>query len=97
MPPPTSLLDRAQLHRDSVRQQIARAPSGADDGGLYLEYSQTEWLTFDNGRLEEASYDIGQGFDLRAAIAVGCAHSSDLSLAALIRAADAVSAYARRL
>jgi hypothetical protein len=92
MPPPTSLLDRAQLHRDSVRQQIARALSGVDDGELHLEYSQTEWLTFDNGRLEEASYDIRQGVSLRAAIAVGCAHSSDLSLAALIRAADAVSA-----
>ncbi|OIQ84196.1 metalloprotease TldD [mine drainage metagenome] len=93
-PPTTSLLDRANLDRDSVRHQIARGLQGADDGELFLEYSQTEALTFDNGRLKQATYDTSQGFGLRAVKddAVGYAHSSDVSLPALIRAADAVAA-----
>ena len=55
---------------------------------------QTEALMFDNGRLKQATYDTSQGFGLRAVKddAVGYAHSSDVSLPALIRAADAVAA-----
>ena len=89
-----SLLDRANLDRDSVRHQIVRGLTGADDGELFLEYSQTEALMFDNGRLKQATYDTSQGFGLRAVKddAVGYAHSSDVSLPALIRAADAVAA-----
>ena len=94
MTPTTSLLDRANLDRDSVRHQIARGLEGADDGELFLEYGQTEALMFDNGRLKQATYDTSQGFGLRAVKddAVGYAHSSDVSLPALIRAADAVHA-----
>src|SRR6266436_4283637 len=94
MNPTTSLLDRANLDRDSVRHQVARGLSGADDGELFLEYAQTEALMFDNGRLKQATYDTSQGFGLRAVKddAVGYAHSSDVSLPALIRAADAVNA-----
>ena len=94
MTPSTSLLDRANLDRDSVRNEIARGLQGADDGELFLEYSQTEALMFDNGRLKQATYDTSQGFGLRAVKddAVGYAHSSDVSLPALIRAADAVHA-----
>ena len=93
-PATTSLLDRANLDRDSVRHEVARGLSGADDGELFLEYSQTEALMFDNGRLKQATYDTSQGFGLRAVKddAVGYAHSSDVSLPALIRAADAVAA-----
>ena len=56
----TSLLDRANLDRDPVRQQIARGLAGADDGELFLEYSQTEALMFDNGRLKQATYDTAR-------------------------------------
>ena len=93
-PATTSLLDRANLDRDAVRHQIARGLEGADDGELFLEYSQSEALMFDNGRLKQATYDTAQGFGLRAVKddAVGYAHSSDVSLPALIRAADAVHA-----
>ena len=93
-PATTSLLDRANLDRDAVRHELTRGLSGADDGELFLEYSQTEALMFDNGRLKQATYDTSQGFGLRAVKddAVGYAHSSDVSLPALIRAADAVSA-----
>jgi TldD protein len=93
-PATTSLLDRADLDRDAVRREVARGLSGADDGELFLEYGQTEALMFDNGRLKQATYDTSQGFGLRAVKddAVGYAHSSDVSLPALIRAADAVHA-----
>ena len=49
---------------------------------------------FDNGRLKQATYDTAQGFGLRAVKdeAVGYAHASDMSEAAIARAADAVRA-----
>ena len=86
MNPTTSLLDRANLDRDQVRHEVARGLSGADDGELFLEYGQTEALMFDNGRLKQATSDTSQGFGLRAVKddAVGYAHSSDVSLPALI-------------
>jgi len=89
-----SLLDRAGLDRDKVARIINRGLDGADDGELFLEYAQSEGLTFDNGRLKQATYDTSQGFGLRAVKdeAVGYAHASDLSEAALARAADAVRA-----
>src|SRR5256884_5692514 len=90
----TSLLERANLDRDQVRRELSRGLQGADDGELFLEYRQSEALVFDNGRLKQATYDTAQGFGLRAvkADAVGYAHASDLSEAALARAAEAVRA-----
>src|SRR5258705_1613259 len=89
-----SLLDRAGLDRDDARRQLARGLEGADDGELFLEYRQSEMLAFDNGRLKQATYDTAQGFGLRAVKdeAVGYAHASDLSDAAVARAAEAVRA-----
>src|SRR6185312_16007431 len=90
----SSLLDRAELDRDSVAKLIERALEGANDGELFLEYRQSEALLFDNGRLKQATYDTAQGFGLRAVKdeAVGYAHASDMSEAAIARAADAVRA-----
>jgi TldD protein len=90
----SSLIDRAGLDKDKVAGIIKRGLDGADDGELFLEYRQAEMLMFDNGRLKQATYDTAQGFGLRAVKdeAVGYAHASDLSEAALARAADAVRA-----
>src|ERR1700757_1324214 len=90
----TSLIDRAGLDRAQVAQHLARGLDGADDGELFLEYRQSEALVFDNGRLKQATYDTAQGFGLRAVKgeAVGYAHASDVSEAAIERAGDAVSA-----
>src|SRR4029078_2289989 len=90
----SSLIDRSGLDRGKVSGLIKRGLEGADDGELFLEYSQSEALGFDNGRLKQATYDTAQGFGLRAVKddAVGYAHSSDVSIPALIRAADAVNA-----
>jgi TldD protein len=91
---PASLIDRAGLDRAKVRRLIGRGLEGADDGELFLEYRQAEALTFDNGRLKQATYDTAQGFGLRAVKdeAVGYAHASDLSEAAIARAVEAVRA-----
>jgi TldD protein len=90
----SSLLDRVGLDKGKVGQIVKRGLEGADDGELFLEYKQSEALLFDNGRLKQATYDTAQGFGLRAVKdeAVGYAHASDLSEAALARAADAVRA-----
>jgi TldD protein len=89
-----SLIDRAGLDRTRLARHLARGFEGADDGELYLEYRQSEALMFDNGRLKQATYDTAQGFGLRAVKgeAVGYAHASDVSDAALARAAEAVRA-----
>lgn len=89
-----SLIKRAGLALEDVRGEVERGLHGADDGELFLEARQSELLLFDNGRLKQATYDSGRGFGLRAVKddAVGYAHSSDVSLPALRRAAEAVRA-----
>src|ERR1700683_3929253 len=93
-PAPISLVDRAGLDRPKLAKIIARGLDGADDGELFLEYRQAEALAFDNGRLKQATYDTSQGFGLRPVKdeAVGYAHASDVSEAAIERAADTVRA-----
>src|SRR6187551_702270 len=90
----SSLIDRSGLDRGKVSGLIKRGLEGADDGELFLEYRQSEALMFDNGRLKQATYDTAQGFGLRAVKddAVGYAHASDVSEAAISRAADSVRA-----
>ncbi len=90
----TSLLNQFDVSDDRVRRIVADTINGADDGELYLEYSQGEALVFDNGRLKTANFNTDQGFGLRAVAgeAAGYAHSSELSEVALLRAADAVAA-----
>jgi TldD protein len=82
-------LDRARL--DGI---VGEALQGADDGELFLEYSQSESFSFDDGRLKAAAYDTTQGFGLRAVSGeqTGYAHASDLSEAAIRRAAVTVRA-----
>ena len=91
---PHSILERAGLDRDKARLAVAEALSGADDGELFVEYSQSEGLVFDNGRLKSASFDTNQGFGLRAVAgeAAGYAHSGEISEKAIRRAGEAVQA-----
>ncbi len=90
----TTLLDQFDTSEDHIRRIVAETIGGSDDGELYLEQSEGESLMFDNGRLKTANYSTDRGFGLRAVAgeATGYAHSSELSEAALLRAADAVSA-----
>ncbi len=86
-------LSRFDVDEDRLRGIVARTIDGADDGELFVEYSESEALMFDNGRLKTANFNTEQGFGLRAVAgeATGYAHSSDLSEAALRRASEAVS------
>ena len=85
---------RAGLDRARAEKRVEDALAGADDGELFLEYRQSEALAFDDGRLKTASFDAAQGFGLRAVSgeATAYAHATELSDAALKRAADTVRA-----
>ena len=84
------LLKSFDCAEERVAQIVSNALQGADDGELFVEYSQVESLMFDDGRLKSGNFSCDQGFGLRsvAAEAVGYAHSGDLSEAALLRASD---------
>ena len=88
--------ERTGLDERRVETIVGEALAGMDDGELFLEYSQSESVALDDGRIKSASFDTTQGFGLRAVAgeAVGYAHASDLSEAALRRAAAAVRAVA---
>ena len=92
-----NLFDRHGLAQDEAERIVADALNGADDGDLFLEHRISESLVFDDGRLKSAAFDISDGFGLRAVAGdrVAVAHASDVSLAALKRAADTVSVAAR--
>jgi TldD protein len=69
---------------------LREATSGADDGELFLERRRAEMLVFDDGRIRAASYDASEGFGLRAVRGevAGYGHSTEISAAALRRAAE---------
>ena len=75
---------------DRALAVLREATAGADDGELFLERRRGESLVFDDGRLKNASYDAAEGFGLRAVRGetAGYAHSTEISEAALKRAAE---------
>ena len=85
---------RTGMDRARVQSQLDSALKGADDGELFLEYSQSESFAFDDNRLKAASFDTSQGFGLRAVAgeATGYAHATELSEDAIARAAATVKA-----
>ena len=86
--------NRTGMDRARVEKIVADSVHGADDGELFLEYRQSEGINFDDGRVKAASFDTSQGFGLRAVAgeAAGYAHASELSEAAIGRAAETVKA-----
>src|SRR5438067_11521446 len=88
--------DRTGMDSRRVEKLVGEALAGMDDGELFLEYSQSESVALDDGRIKSASFDTTQGFGLRAVAgeAAGYAHASELSEAAIRRAADTVRAVA---
>jgi TldD protein len=81
--------ERTGMDPARVEALVTQSLAGMDDGELYLEYSQSESLALDDGRIKSASFDTSQGFGLRAVAeeAAGYAHASELSEAAIRRAA----------
>ena len=86
--------NRGGLNRSRIESIAGDALSGADDGELFLEYCQSESVSYDDGRVRSASFDTTQGFGLRSVSgdATGYAHSSGGSEAALQRAVQTVEA-----
>src|SRR5512141_3081760 len=88
-----SILDASGVDTDRARRVLAEALAGADDGELFLERSESESFVFDDGRLKSASYDSAEGFGLRvvAGETAGYAHASEISEAAIGRAAKSAA------
>src|SRR5271170_6656129 len=88
--------DRTGMEPRRIEAIVGEALAGMDDGELFLEYSQSESVALDDGRIKSAAFDTTQGFGLRAVAgeAAGYAHASELSEAAIRRAAGAVRAVA---
>jgi len=86
----------AELDRATAESTLRSALARSDDGELYLEYREGEQISLDDGRIRSAGFDTSLGFGLRAIAgeATGYAHASELSDAALRRAADSVAAVA---
>jgi len=84
--------NRAGMDQERVQTIADDALNGADDGELYLEYSQSEAVVFDDGKLKSASFDTSQGFGLRAVAGevTGYSHASELSEDAIKRAGATV-------
>ncbi len=89
-PPPRFQPFETNLDPDRALAALRAATAGADDGEIFLERRRGEALVFDDGRLRNASYDAGEGFGLRAVRGetTGYAHSTEISEAALGRAAE---------
>src|ERR1700751_3437761 len=88
--------ERTGMDPVRIEALVNQSLSGMDDGELYLEYSQSESLALDDGRIKSASFDTTQGFGLRAVAgeAAGYRNASDPSEAAIRRAAATVRAVA---
>src|SRR5262249_33284386 len=86
--------DRTGMDPARVERLVGDALHGMDDGELYLEYSQSESVALDDGRIKSAGFDTTQGFGLRAVSGetAGYAHASELSEAAIKRAGETVRA-----
>ena len=84
---------KSDLDLEQTSRFTQEALKGSDDGELFLEYTLSEGFSFDDNRLKSASFDTAQGFGLRAVAGetVGYAHATDLSAAALKRAAKSLS------
>lgn len=89
---PNFVFEESDLTAEFAQGAVDAVMRGADDGELFIERGQSEALTFDDGRLKTASFDSSRGFGLRcvAGETTGFAQGTDLSPAALSRAARAV-------
>ena len=88
-----SLLQSSGVDPARAGDLLGDAILGADDGELFVERTESEAFVFDDGRLKSASYDAAEGFGLRvvAGETAGYAHASEISEAAIARAAKSAA------
>src|ERR1700722_17116364 len=86
--------EKTGLDPVDVSTLVNKSLTGADDGEMFLEYVQSEFFSWDDGKLKNCSYDTDTGFGLRsvAGETFGFAHSSEMTEKAMKRAAETVSA-----
>ena len=90
---PPSILEAAGVDPSRAVAMLGEALAGADDGEIFLERSESESFVYDDGRLKSAAFDSTEGFGLRviAGETAGYAHASEISEAAIARAADSAA------
>ena len=78
--PAPSILDSAGVDPKRAETILGEALTGADDGELFVERSESESFLFDDGRLKSAAFDATEGFGLRvvAGETAGYAHASEI-------------------
>ena len=88
-----SILEASGVDPTVAGALLNEALDGADDGELFVERSESESFVFDDGRLKSAAYDAAEGFGLRvvAGERSGYAHASEISQAAIGRAAQSAA------
>lgn len=81
------------LNESKVKSLVSDSLEGMDDGELFLEYSLSESITYDDGTLKTATSDTTQGFGLRGIVgeATGYAHSSILNEDSIKKSGEVVS------
>ena len=81
------------LDYEKTLKEVRHSLSNADDGELYIESTRGETISYDDGKLRNASYNASQGFGLRALSGevIGYAHSSNLSEKAIKEAGKTVA------
>ena len=86
--------EKTGLDPVQVTALVDKSLTGADDGELFLEYVQSEFFGWDDGRLKNCSYDTDVGFGLRsvAGESYGFAHSSEITEKSIARAGEVVKA-----
>ncbi len=84
--------NRTGMDIKRVESLTDNAIGDCDDGELFLEYRQSESITYDDGRVANASFDNSQGFGLRGVCdeATAYAHSTEITETAIKRASNSV-------
>jgi len=88
-PSSPSLIETRLGGTHAATKAIGACLKAADDGELFVEQRKTESFVWDDGHLKSASSDETEGFGLRAVAgeAAAYAHATELTPAALARAA----------
>ena len=86
----TIFFENNDLNKLDAEKIVSNSLSGAEDGELYMQSSENENFSFDDGKLNvNSNKNIGFGLVLSGEF-VGYAHASEISKKALERAGETV-------
>ena len=93
MNPEDLFFNANHLDKIMLMNLVNDALGHADDGEIFLEHKLSESFVLDDNRLRKASFDTCQGFGLRGVVGetTGYAHSTEISIEAIKRAANALN------